>query len=79
METVSAQLKIIATVKASNYMDEQADEQLTCCAQSLMTAVQACVGQCHAASLKPINRADALLQAVQWRKKVYRNRPEAKW
>jgi hypothetical protein len=44
-----------------------------------MAAVQACVGQCHSASIKPINKDDPVLRTVQWRKKVYRNRPDAKW
>eukprot|EP00123_Amoebidium_parasiticum_P017342 comp23809_c1_seq1/m.41421 comp23809_c1_seq1/g.41421 ORF comp23809_c1_seq1/g.41421 comp23809_c1_seq1/m.41421 type:complete len:865 (-) comp23809_c1_seq1:32-2626(-) len=76
METIAAQLKIIATVKAAHYMDEQADSQLTICAKNLMDAVGASVGMCHSASLRPLapNKDSA-----KWRKKVYRDRPEAKW
>ena len=66
-------------LQVSNYMDDSADEQPTVCAKNLMTSVQSAVGQCHAASLKPANKNDPILSAVQWRRKVYKSRPDAKW
>eukprot|EP01134_Creolimax_fragrantissima_P001248 CFRG1248T1 len=71
METIGAQLKIIAAVKASNPEDVDADNQLNICAQNLMGHVQECVGQCHSASIKPVNPNHPLMKTVAWRKKVY--------
>ncbi|KNC81190.1 hypothetical protein SARC_06473 [Sphaeroforma arctica JP610] len=74
METIGAQLKIIAAVKASSPGDQEADDQLNICAANLMGRCQECVSQCHSASIKPIDANHPLMEKVTWRKKVYRNR-----
>lgn len=69
--TIATQLKIIASVKAANPEDSEAEHQLIAGSQNLMDVVTEIVKGAEAASLKSFaSTANVAVTAIQWKRKA---------